>query len=184
MLDNSKLLCYEYGSYIKYKLTKMYISNKSCSPNRNRAIHGDIVVVELLHKSQWKGRSISIRNGEEGNSSFYRSKWWAWYINLISLLILILCLRILDSYNKIPWSTHVTTSSIHAPLPKSNCSSLVIRETLMHFVSLSVALNSNNFLFPTKSFYSSLNTDIINFTLSASFQRALKAFLLNKYRQS
>ncbi|XP_067057370.1 DIS3-like exonuclease 1 [Acropora muricata] len=33
--------------------------------NRNRAIHGDIVVVELLHKSQWKGRSISIRNGEE-----------------------------------------------------------------------------------------------------------------------
>lgn len=169
MLDNSKSLCYEYGSYIKYKLTKMYISNKSCSPNRNRAIHGDIVVVELLHKSQWKGRSISIRNGEEGNSSFYRSKWWAWYINLISLLILILCLRILDSYNKIPWSTHVTTSSIHALLPKSNCSSLVIRETLMHFVSLSVTLNSNNFLFPTKSFYSSLNTDIINFTLSASF---------------
>ncbi|KAK2567887.1 DIS3-like exonuclease 1 [Acropora cervicornis] len=33
--------------------------------NRNRAIHGDIVVVELLHQSQWKGRSISIRNGEE-----------------------------------------------------------------------------------------------------------------------
>lgn len=37
---------------------------------RNRAIHGDVVVVELLLKSQWKGRSISIRNGEEGNSSF------------------------------------------------------------------------------------------------------------------
>ncbi|KAL9987682.1 hypothetical protein ACROYT_G002028 [Oculina patagonica] len=37
--------------------------------NRNRAVHGDIVVVELLHKSQWKGRSISIKNKDEGLSS-------------------------------------------------------------------------------------------------------------------
>ncbi|CAH3019970.1 unnamed protein product [Porites evermanni] len=34
--------------------------------NRNRAVHGDIVVVELLHKSQWKGRSISLKSRNEG----------------------------------------------------------------------------------------------------------------------
>ena len=33
---------------------------------RNRAVHGDIVVVELLHKSQWKGRSISLKGKDEG----------------------------------------------------------------------------------------------------------------------
>lgn len=37
--------------------------------NRNRAIHGDIVVVEMLHKSQWKGRTISIRNREENEQA-------------------------------------------------------------------------------------------------------------------
>ena len=36
-------------------------------PHRNRAVHGDIVVVELLHKSQWKGRSISLKSRNEGN---------------------------------------------------------------------------------------------------------------------
>lgn len=35
--------------------------------HRNRAVHGDIVVVELLHKSQWKGRSISLKSRDEGN---------------------------------------------------------------------------------------------------------------------
>ena len=35
--------------------------------HRNRAVHGDIVVVELLHKSQWKGRSISLKSRGEGN---------------------------------------------------------------------------------------------------------------------
>lgn len=33
---------------------------------RNRAVHGDIVVVELLHKSQWKGRSNSLKSKDEG----------------------------------------------------------------------------------------------------------------------
>lgn len=32
---------------------------------RNRAVHGDIVVVELLHKSQWKGRSNSLKSKDE-----------------------------------------------------------------------------------------------------------------------
>lgn len=36
--------------------------------NRNRAVHGDIVVVELLHKSQWKGRSVSLKSKDEGSS--------------------------------------------------------------------------------------------------------------------
>ncbi|KAJ7389198.1 DIS3 mitotic control [Desmophyllum pertusum] len=36
--------------------------------NRNRAVHGDVVVIELLHKSQWKGRSISLKNKVEGLS--------------------------------------------------------------------------------------------------------------------
>lgn len=34
--------------------------------NRNRAVHGDIVVVELFSKSQWKGRSLAIRSKDEG----------------------------------------------------------------------------------------------------------------------
>ena len=33
---------------------------------RNRAVHGDIVVVELFSKSQWKGRSMAIRSSDEG----------------------------------------------------------------------------------------------------------------------
>lgn len=57
---------------IQIKKIYIYLVNHVL-PNRNRAIHGDVVVVELLHKSQWKGRSISIRNGEEGNSSFCKS---------------------------------------------------------------------------------------------------------------
>ncbi|XP_027053646.1 DIS3-like exonuclease 1 isoform X3 [Pocillopora damicornis] len=34
--------------------------------NRNRAVHGDVVVVELFPKSQWKGRSMAIRSSDEG----------------------------------------------------------------------------------------------------------------------
>ncbi|EDO40307.1 predicted protein [Nematostella vectensis] len=42
--------------------------------NRNRAVHGDVVVVEVLPKSQWKGRSTALKLHEEdaedsGNSS-------------------------------------------------------------------------------------------------------------------
>ena len=33
---------------------------------RNRAVHGDVVVVELFPKSQWKGRSMAIRSSNEG----------------------------------------------------------------------------------------------------------------------
>ncbi|XP_060081062.1 DIS3-like exonuclease 1 [Ylistrum balloti] len=32
--------------------------------NRNRAVHGDLVVVELLPRSQWRGRSNVIRDGD------------------------------------------------------------------------------------------------------------------------
>lgn len=74
-------------------------------------------------------------------------------------------------------------SHVNQHINSKQTKSLLLYEKLS-LVSLSVTFNSNNFLFPTKSFYSSLNNDIINFTLSASFLKALKAFLLNKYRQS
>ncbi|XP_064607624.1 DIS3-like exonuclease 1 isoform X2 [Liolophura sinensis] len=35
---------------------------------RNRAIHGDSVVVELLPRPQWKGKSLAIKENEEGTS--------------------------------------------------------------------------------------------------------------------
>ena len=47
-------------------LTKL-LMNSSGLLHRNRAVHGDIVVVELLHKSQWKGRSISLKSKDQGN---------------------------------------------------------------------------------------------------------------------
>ena len=47
-------------------LTKL-LMNSSGLLHRNRAVHGDIVVVELLHKSLWKGRSISLKSRDEGN---------------------------------------------------------------------------------------------------------------------
>ena len=57
------------------KLCSCSISFFTCyiiNPNifctcRNRAVHGDIAVVELLHKSQWKGRSNSLKRKDEGN---------------------------------------------------------------------------------------------------------------------
>ena len=61
------------------------ISGMSC---RNRAIQGDIVVVELLPKSQWQGKSGSIHDPAQGemfgvsslfnplphNAAFWRTK--------------------------------------------------------------------------------------------------------------
>ena len=34
---------------------------------RNRAVHGDLVVVELLPKTQWQGRSNAISELETGS---------------------------------------------------------------------------------------------------------------------
>ncbi|KAM4631192.1 DIS3-like exonuclease 1 [Polymixia lowei] len=34
------------------------------SRNRNRAVHGDVVVVELLPKSEWRGRTIALTEGQ------------------------------------------------------------------------------------------------------------------------
>ena len=48
-------------------LTKL-LMNSFGLLHRNRAVHGDIVVVELLHKSQWKGRSISLKSKDQGTA--------------------------------------------------------------------------------------------------------------------
>lgn len=37
-------------------------------PARNRAIHGDLVVVEVLPRSEWRGRSSVIKENQEGQS--------------------------------------------------------------------------------------------------------------------
>lgn len=34
------------------------------SKNRNRAVHGDVVVVELLPKSEWKGKVTALTEGQ------------------------------------------------------------------------------------------------------------------------
>ena len=53
---------------------------------RNRAVHGDIVVVELLHKSQWKGRSVSLKSKDEGKIMNYVQQFYChvqlWCIHL------------------------------------------------------------------------------------------------------
>ncbi|XP_029646504.1 DIS3-like exonuclease 1 [Octopus sinensis] len=36
-------------------------------PHRNRAIHGDLVVVELLPKSEWRGRSMCLNENNQGS---------------------------------------------------------------------------------------------------------------------
>nr|XP_054756295.1 DIS3-like exonuclease 1 [Lytechinus pictus] len=37
----------------------------SGSKNRNRAVHGDIVVVELLPKAQWTGKRLALKSGDD-----------------------------------------------------------------------------------------------------------------------
>lgn len=39
-------------------------------PARNRAVHGDLVVVEVLPRSQWRGRSSVIKESQEGQGRF------------------------------------------------------------------------------------------------------------------
>ena len=34
---------------------------------RNRAVHGDIVIVEILPKNQWQGRSTALRSKTESD---------------------------------------------------------------------------------------------------------------------
>ena len=41
--------------------------------HRNRAIHGDIVVVELLPQSEWRGRSLNLKDDNDGkNAHIYK----------------------------------------------------------------------------------------------------------------
>lgn len=37
--------------------------------HRNRAIHGDIVVVELLPQSEWRGQSLNLKDNNDGKDS-------------------------------------------------------------------------------------------------------------------
>lgn len=39
-------------------------------PARNRAVHGDLVVVEVLPRSEWRGRSSVIKESQEGQGRF------------------------------------------------------------------------------------------------------------------
>lgn len=39
-------------------------------PARNRAVHGDLVVVEVLPRSEWRGRSSVIKESQEGQGLF------------------------------------------------------------------------------------------------------------------
>lgn len=44
----------------------------SGAKNRNRAVHGDVVVVELLPKSEWRGKVTALTEGmgeEKGEES-------------------------------------------------------------------------------------------------------------------
>lgn len=42
--------------------------------NRNRAVHGDTVVVELLPKSEWRGKVTALSEGEEKSGEDNESK--------------------------------------------------------------------------------------------------------------
>lgn len=39
-------------------------------PARNQAVHGDLVVVEVLPRSEWRGRSSVIKESQEGQGLF------------------------------------------------------------------------------------------------------------------
>lgn len=41
----------------------------SGSKNRNRAVHGDTVVVELLPKSEWRGKAMALTEGQGDEKS-------------------------------------------------------------------------------------------------------------------
>ncbi len=32
--------------------------------HRNRAVHGDVVVIELLPRNEWKGRTMALKEGQ------------------------------------------------------------------------------------------------------------------------
>ena len=55
---------------------------------------------------------------------------------------------------------------------------ILIQETLVNFVCLSVVLKSNTVFYQGPKFYNTLNTNINNFSPS-SFKRALKSFIYN-----
>jgi DIS3-like exonuclease 1 len=49
--------------------------------SRNRAVHGDLVVIELLPRSEWKGRSNVIKEtsehlGKLGKSLKFNAIYW------------------------------------------------------------------------------------------------------------